>query len=205
MQKILDDQSICLLGCSMDPQFLEREKELLKLNANLNAKSRKMATSKNIQVKTVQIHTANNNLNFEPCLSAPQESEENCMELMCKRINISTQSTKKTQEIIYPLFHRQAAKSNRLNIQLPISSTIADGNAEISNEIDTVSVDIKTETIDTLSLKNESLVTRHSDDTSVITHAEPTPCIIKPPSPCMTDDIEIKFSGKKIGNDGLLK
>lgn len=198
----------------MDPQFLDREKELFKLNAKLNAKAKKIqviASTKAAIPKPVQIHTANNNFNYyeeTSCPSQQKESQDDGMELMCKKINISNQPVKKPHEIVYPLFHRQTAvkplRRTNLDIHLPNGSMISDGNAD-QEDVDVKSIDVKTETVESMSFKNESLLTRYSDDSSAIPPADPIANLPLPLPPNLMDVIPKSFEKKNISNDGLLK
>lgn len=218
----------------MDQQFLERERELFKLNAKLNAKSKKIApsitttTSTKAQIKTsIQIHTANNYFNYyeenhhhhhhQSTSDEQQQQQQQLLqqqqqhlELMCKKMSITNQPVKKPQEIVYPLFNRQTLKqqqqqqqTRRVDIHLPSGSLMSDGN-ENADDCDTKS--IKTETaVESASFKNESLLTRHSDDTSAVPPAEPIQNMPPlPPRPNVTDIIP-KCIEKKISNEGLLK
>jgi hypothetical protein len=198
----------------MDQQFLEREKELFKLNAKLNAKSKKIApaiaalvagtsttlTVSKTQIKTVQIHTANNNFNYYDETQKDVDEEQKNLELMCKKINITNQPAKKSQEIAYPFFNRQTSKNNRrVDIHMPSGSLVSDGNAE---EIDMTTETAKTESGS--SIKNASMITKHSDDSSAIPPVDPIPNLPLPAPPNCTDIIP-KCIEKKISNDGLLK
>jgi hypothetical protein len=186
----------------MDQQFLEREKELFKLNAKLNAKTKKIQVA---AVKPVQIHTANNNFNFYESCPAQKESHDDGLEL-CRKINISNQPARKPHEIAYPLFNRQTAKMSRvanidaIHIHMPAGSMISDGKADAA-EHDEPSVDIKSEAVD--SFKNESMVTRYSDDSSAVPPANPVPNLPMPTN--LTDVIPKSLEKKNISNDGLLK
>jgi hypothetical protein len=215
----------------MDQQFIDRERELFKLNAKLNAKSKKIdpsiiavaaaatttttttTTTTKIKGKTVQIHTTNSNFNYyEEQLAdeqqQQQQQQQKSFELMCKKMNITNQPVKKPQEIVYPLFNRQTLKqlqqqhSRRVDIHMPTASLMSDGYAEEAND----SKSIKTETTTTAvaSFKNESMVTHCSDESSAIPAAEPVHNMPLPPPPCSTDIIP-KCIEKKISNDGLMK
>lgn len=188
----------------MDQQFLEREKELFKLNAKLNAKTKKIQViaSTKSQAKIVQIHTANNNFNYyedgSPACPSQKESHDDGLELLCKRINISNQPVKKPQEIVYPLFNRQTVKAfRRANLDIHIHMP---PDAKIDQEDST---DIKSETIE--SFKNESMLTRFSDDSSAIPPADPVPNMPLPPPPNLCDIIPRSMDKKNISNDGLMK
>jgi len=211
----------------MDQQFIEREKELFKLNAKLNAKSKKIAPSTTNVLpsvltirpqKSVQIHTANNNFNYydeallkDGLASAEEQQQQQQFELLCKKINITNLPSKKPQEIVYPFFHRQMTKQQcrRVDIHMPTGSLMSDGKADEYSDIKL----IKTETaadVETSSLKNESLITRHSDDTSAVPPCT-QPTVVEtllnkqlPPAPIATDIVP-KYIEKKISNDGLLK
>lgn len=208
----------------MDQQFIDREKELFKLNAKLNAKSKKIApstTSLPMSIrppqKVVQVFTANNNLNYydETLSKDGQKSEgdqqqQQQLELMCKKINITNQPAKKSQEIVYPFFHRQTTKQQHrvIDIHMPTGSLLSDGKAD-DFVVDTKSIKTEIEDPETSTLKNESLITRHSDDTSAVPPCETT--IVETllnkqlqPAPIATDIIP-KCIEKKISNDGLLK
>lgn len=199
----------------MDQQFLEREKELFKLNAKLNAKTKKIqviASSKTQAAKPVQIHTANNNFNYyeEPSTSCPstqKESQDDGLELMCKRINISNVPVKKPQEIVYPLFNRPTPKPIRrtnIDIHMPTGSMMSDGKAD-QEDVDAKSIDVKSEAIESASFKTESMVTRYSDDSSAIPPAQPIANLSLPLPPCLIDIIPKSMEKKSISNDGLLK
>lgn len=196
----------------MDEQFLEREKELFKLNAKLNAKTKKIqviALTK-APAKPVQIHTANNNFNYyeEPLCPLQKESKDDGLELLCKKISISNQPVKKPHEIVYPLFNRQTAKqmrkTNRLDVNMP--AMILDGSADVQNDEDDVksSINFKTETYESLSFKNESMVTRYSDDSSVVPSCDPVSKAFRSP-PNLVEVIPKSNEKKNISNDGLLK
>lgn len=193
----------------MDPEFLEREKELFKLNAKLNARTKKIqviAPTK-AQSKPVQIHTANNYFNYyeeQPCPSQ-KDSQDDGLELLCKKINIANQPVKKPQEIVYPLFNRQTAKIHReatldIHIHLPTGSLVSDGKAD---QDDVRSVGAKPETVKSLSLKNESMITRYSDDSSAIPPSDPLLNLPMPPN--LIDVIPKSLEKKNISNDGLMK
>ncbi|KAL7048264.1 hypothetical protein ACKWTF_003292 [Chironomus riparius] len=211
----------------MDQQFIDREKELFKLNAKLNAKSKKIAPSTTNVLpsvvtirpqKSVQIHTANNNFNYydEALMlkdgQANAEEQQQQFELMCKKINITNLPSKKPQEIVYPFFHRQTTKQQcrRVDIHMPTGSLMSDGKADEFNDIKS----IKTETAaidETSTIKNESLITRHSDETSAVPPCIQPPTVVEtllnkqlPPAPIATDIVP-KYIEKKISNDGLLK
>lgn len=195
----------------MDQQFLERERELFRLNAKLNAKTKKIKA----QIK-VQIHTANNNLNHYP--EEMQTKGESMMmgggdeqqqqqklnsELMCKKIHIANQPAKKPQEIVYPLFNRQPTITKqqmhrRVDIHMPSGSLISDGNADDGETF-------AGETLESASFKNESMITKHSYDTpnSAVPPAEPIPNMPTLPPP--PTDIIPKCIEKKISNDGLMR
>lgn len=200
----------------MDQQFLDRERELFKLNAKLNAKSKKIAAAtKQAQIR-VQIHTANNNLNYyaedthtkgdtivmmgAAGSGGGDEQREN-VELMCKKLHIKNQPVKKPQEIAYPLFNRQTSTSvtgrhsqmiRRVDIHMPTSSLISDGQADEAFGLETIT--------ESTSFLSESMITRHSDDTSPA-----VPIINVPPLPPPPTDIIPKCIEKKISNDGLMK
>lgn len=195
----------------MDQQFLERERELFRLNAKLNAKSKKIAAAK-AQIK-VQIHTANNNLNHYPeevqtkvemmMMSGDEQQQQPNAELMCKKMHIANQPAKKPQEIVYPLFNRQQTITKqqlqrRVDIHMPTSSLISDGNADDGETF-------AGEMLEGASIKNESTITKHSYDTSnsAVPPAEPLPsmpALLPPPT-----DIIPKCIEKKISNDGLMR
>ncbi|KAG5677311.1 hypothetical protein PVAND_007080 [Polypedilum vanderplanki] len=208
----------------MDQSFIDREKELFKLNAKLNAKSKKIdpssiiaaatsstlsiSTTTKIKGKTVQIHTTNSNFNYYEEQPSDEQQQQKHLELMCKKMNITNQPVKKPQEIVYPLFNRHAHKqqqiSRRVDIHMPNASLMSDGNAD-AEETDIKS--IKTETaVD--SFKNESLLTHCTDESSAVPPVDPIiPHILNmplPPPPNSTDIIP-KCIEKKISNDGLLK
>lgn len=206
----------------MDQSFIDREKELFKLNAKLNAKSKKIdpssiiaaatsstlsiSTTTKIKGKTVQIHTTNSNFNYYE--EQQSDEQQKHFELMCKKMNITNQPIRKPHEISYPLFNRHALKqqqiSRRVDIHMPTASLMSDGNAD-AEETDMKS--IKTETaVD--SFKNESMVTHCSDDSSAVPPVDSIiPHILNMPlqPPPNSTDIIPKCIEKKISNDGLLK
>lgn len=191
----------------MDQQFLEREKELFVLNAKLNAKTKKFQAnaSNKVQTKPIQIHTANNNFNFYE-ESRSTTTQDDGLELMCRKINIADHPTKRPHEIVYPLFNRQTKAPRErnldLHIHLPAGSMISDGKCE-HLEIDIKSVDVKSETIESMSFKNESMLTRFSEESSAIPPAEP---ILNLPMPInVTDVIPKSLDKKNVSNDWLLK
>lgn len=190
----------------MDQAFLEREKELFKLNAKLNSKARKIATNSNKSfVKPVQIHTANNYFNYydESMAMSQKDSQGDGLQLMCKKINISNQPAKKNHEIVYPLLNRQAFRvtkdnnTNDIHIHLPEGSKIIpDGQAHaVTTE------DVKSETIDDLSFKNESVLKSCSGDLSAAALAKKD--LGMPILPTANSPTSIEK--KNISNDGLLK
>ncbi|CRL03066.1 CLUMA_CG016634, isoform A [Clunio marinus] len=192
----------------MDQQFIEREKELFKLNAKLNAKSKKIqatAASNKLQGKPVQIHTSNNYFNYydeQSCTSSSlhKEAQDDGLELMCKKISMSPQPIKKPQEIVYPFFNRQTPKPpirTNLDIHMPTGSMISDGNAEQTQEVKSES----------MSFKNESMITRYSDDSSAIPSANLQSISPTQPPPLLelTEIIPKSMEKKNISNDGLLK
>lgn len=198
----------------MDQQFLERERELFRLNAKLNAKSKKIAAKAQIKV---QIHTANNNLNHYPeemqtkgdsmMMSGDEQQQQQQLnaELMCKKMHIANQPVKKPQEIVYPLFNRQPTitkqqMQRRVDIHMPTSSLISDGNEDDAGTF-------AGETLESSSFKNESLITKHSYDTpnSAVPPAEPIPIPNIPTLPPPPTDIIPKCIEKKISNDGLMR
>lgn len=209
----------------MDQQFIDREKELFKLNAKLNAKSKKIAPALTTVIalpikppqKTVSVHTANNNLNYydEAQLKEQQQQQQTgddqqMFELMCKKITITNQPARKTQEIAYPLFNRHTTRQQcrRVDIHLPTGSLMSDGQADESY-VESQSINAETGDLETSTLKNESLITRHSDDTSAVPPCSAT--VVEtllnkqlPVAPNATDIIP-KCIEKKISNDGLLK
>lgn len=198
----------------MDQAFLEREKELFKLNAKLNSKARKItATNSNKSlVKPVQVHTANNYFNYydEPPAISKKESQDDGLELMCTKINISNQKNqkeaKRNHEITYPLFNRptfRGTKDHNIHIHLE-GLMVADGKAE-TNEAATTntnSIGVESEAVDGMCFKNESILTRCSDDSSSIAPAknETNPSIT-----VITNNVPKSIEKKNISNEGLLK
>jgi hypothetical protein len=86
----------------------------------------------------------------------------------------------------------------RVDIHLPTSSLISDGNED---DVGTFAE----ETLEAVSFKNESMITKHSYDTpnSAVPPAEPIsamPALLPPPT-----DIIPKCIEKKISNDGLMR
>lgn len=189
--------------------FIEREKELFKLNAKLNARTKnaQALTSVKIQSKPVQIHTANNYFNYyeDQSFSSQNESQDEGLHLTCKKINIANQPIKKPQEVVYPLFVRHTTKNHKettldIHIRMPTGSVI---NKECGQEeVDSKSADFESETIE-MSFKNESIMTRYSDDSSPIARAELVPSLR---IPSLTNDFIPKtIENKDISKDGLLK
>lgn len=193
----------------MDLHFLEREKELFKINAKLNAKTKKVqvvVSTKAMQAKPVQIHTANNNFNYyEESLCHPQkELQEDGIELLCKKINISNQPVKKPHEIVYPLFSRQNKfRRTNLDIHMPGNSMVSDGKAD-QGDIDGIT-DFKLETAENKSFKSESMLTRCSEDSSAVPPAiKSSNFALSTPSPSV-ESIPKSMEKKNISNDGILK
>lgn len=190
-------------------QYLEKEKELFKLNAKLNAKTKKMNVNVNknvVPVKT-QIITSNNHFNYYeeslPGSSHPTvTSEENSLELMCRKINISNQPMKKPQEIVYPLFQRSTAsksRRNNLDITIPITTTADHTGAEQPEEIDDKSITNCNTEVE--SFKTESLITRFSDDSLALTPVK----LPLPPPPICNDIVPRCLDKTSVSSDGLLK
>lgn len=196
----------------MDQAFLEREKELFKLNAKLNSKAKKITStiSNKSSIKPVQIHTANSHFNYyDESMAISQKESQDEESLSCKKINISNQPPKKNHEIIYPLFNRHVVKGSRdhntLDIHLPGGLTVADGKAEIadSSANDNISVVAISEAVSGQSFKNESLLTRFSDDSSAVAPAENI--TDHPAKPIISNAVPRTIEKKNISNDGLLK
>ena len=197
-------------------QYLEKEKELFKLNAKLNAKTKKMNVNVNknvVPVKT-QIITSNNNFNYYeeslPGSSHPTvTSEENSLELMCRKINISNQPMKKPQEIVYPLFQRSTvnkSKRNNLDIIIPITTTADHTGAEQPEEMDVKSNKSNTNcNTEVESFKTESLITRFSEDSLALTPVKPFPSLPMPPPPICNDIVPRCLDKSTVSSDGLLK
>lgn len=186
----------------MDPAFIEREKELFKLNAKLNSKAKKIAStiSQKSSVKPVQIHTANSHFNYyDDSLPPQKESQDEGLELSCKKINISNQPPKKNHEIVYPLFNRRNVKdqtTSDIHIHIPsVPGSLIDADG-IEESAAKISVDLNSEAKNSQSLQNESLVTCFSDDSFAVA---PTGSIKNPLTPPRT------IEKKNISNDGLLK
>lgn len=193
----------------MDPQLLDREKELFKLNAKLNAKKKHqlLASTKVQQSKPVQIHTANNNFNYyqDPTNSPQNESHDDGLELLCKKINIVNQPIKRQNGVVYPFFNRQTAKPSRrtnIDVHIPNGSLVSDGKAD--GDFDDKSVDFKSEAQST-SFRNESLMTRYSDDSSAVPPANPIENLPLPEPPRVADVIPKAIDKKNVSNDGLLR
>lgn len=189
----------------MDQAFLDREKELYKLNAKLMKK--KFFDAPKV-IKPVHIVTSNNNFNYYDSMSQDEgrdknrpkkESQDEGLELSCKKINMCHTKPKKTHEIIYPLFSRHPVKGTRepnindIHIHMPEGLTVADSEIFESAAPDNSSVDFK----------NESLVTRCSDDSSAVALLEKDADHLKP---SITNNVVPRSIEKKnISNDGLLK
>ena len=146
--------------------------------------------------------------------NAEEQQQQQQFELMCKKINITNLPSKKPQEIVYPFFHRQTTKQQcrRVDIHMPTGSLMSDGKADEFNDIKSIktetAADVETETS---TIKNESLITRHSDETSAVPPCIQPPTVVEtllnkqlPPAPIATDIVP-KYIEKKISNDGLLK
>lgn len=196
-------------------QYLEKEKELFKLNAKINAKTKKMNVNVNknvVPVKT-QIITSNNHFNYYeeslPGSSHPTvTSEENSLELMCRKINISNQPMKKPQEIVYPLFHRSTAsksRRNNLDIIIPITTTADHTGAEQPEEMDESNTSITNCNTEVESFKTESLITRFSNDSLALSPVKAIPSLPLPPPPICNDIVPKCLDKKSVSSDGLLK
>lgn len=183
----------------INQQFLDREMELFKLNAKLNSKAKKMSKQ-----NRVQIHTANNNLNYyvEDSQTKGDDDSPN-FELKCKKMHITNQPVKKSQEIAYPFNSRQTSLASNskqrrvMTLHMPTNSLIADGKAD-GDETET-----QGQTENTSCFENESLeVMRHSDD---IPQRDSDNSVTNLPIPLPPTDVIPKCIEKKISNDGLLK
>jgi hypothetical protein len=179
----------------MEKQFAEREKELIKLNAKVNAQTKRIQSNTNTKI---QVQTANNNFNFY------EDFENEGFQVKCKKINIGSLPTKKQNEVNYPHINRK--HRTNLNIHLPTSSLFPDGNAElevnslIENEIVSVK-SVKSEK----SLKSESLKTRFSDKSSAIPPISPIENLPRVAEKIVSEVIPKILERKNVSNEGLLK
>ena len=185
----------------MDQQYLEREKELFKLNAKLNAKTKKfIGNNKCVQLKTVQITTSNSNFNFyqheeKNVSSSTATSEEiNSLEISCKKITIANPPIKKQNDINYPLYRNTTAtsKPKKSNIDIRIPHTeykdqnMNESSQKFSNSQDNLS-DIRTDKTEK-SFNEESLLVRFASESSItapqhaINHANVIPKILDKPN-----------------------
>jgi hypothetical protein len=180
----------------MDHLYADREKELFKLNAKLNAKTKKAFGNKHqVPVKPIQIVTSNNNFNYYH----NEYEEEDIMELKCKKINISNIPIKKSNEIPYPLLNRyneNHLKKNSLSIHIPRSSIKDVVKQDEEKEDKTFCfADAEVQTDKTDSCKSESLITRYSSEASIhIMHTN-----------TKTDVVSRSIEKNNISTDGLLK
>lgn len=175
----------------MDQQFAEREKELIKLNSKVNAKTKKIQSN---TIAKIQVQTANNNFNFY------DESESVGFEVKCKKINLGNLPTKKQHEVSYPQHLSRKLRTN-LDIHLPTSSLLPDGYAD--PELEEKSV-IDSEIIQE-SLKAESLKTRYSNDSSVIPPVPPIESLPRVAEEIVSEVIPKTLERKNVSNEGLLK
>lgn len=173
----------------MDQQFAEREKELIKLNAKVNAKTKKIHSN---TISKIQVQTANNNFNFY------DDSESEGFEVKCKKINLGSLPAKKHNEVNYPHFSRKLRTN--LDIHLPTSSLLPDGDAD--PEIKSV---IDSEIVHEKSLKSESLKTRFSDDSSAIPPVSPVENLPRVAEEIVSEVIPKTLERKNVSNEGLLK
>lgn len=155
----------------MEQHFLEREKELFKLNAKLNAKSKKNVNKINQTIKPppIQIITSNQNFNYynEEPVTVTEEPES--LEVKCKKINISNQPSKKSSDVSYPLFNRNRNKKQGLNIFIPDSSSKDFDKETVDNDDKSQFTDAEVQTEVTDSFKNDSsmVITRNSSESSI--------------------------------------
>jgi hypothetical protein len=177
----------------MEQHFLDREKELFKLNAKLNAKSKKNVNKVNQAIKPppIQIITSNQNLNYYH-----EEPEPESLEIKCKKINISSQPSKKSSDIAY-LYNRNRNKKQGLNIFLP-DSTSKDSEKETfeNNEDGSQFTDTAAQTEETGNYKKDSsmVITRTTSESSLhLKHG------------ANVDVIPKSLDKKHMTTDGLLK
>lgn len=180
----------------MDQQFAEREKELIKLNAKVNAKTKKIQSNTNAKI---QVQTANNNFNFY------EDTENEVFQVKCKKINLGSLPTKKQNEVNYPNIIRK--HRTNLDIHLPTSSLLPDGNADDS-ELNSI---IALENVTAKSvrsektLKSESLKTRFSGDSSALAPVSPIENLPRVAEEIVSEVIPKTLERKNVSNEGLLK
>lgn len=186
----------------MDQQFAEREKELIKLNAKVNAKTKKIQSNTTVTAANkIQVQTANNNFNFY------EDSDNEGFQVKCKKINLGSLPTKKQNEVNYPQINRKLRTN--LDIHLPTSSLLPDGNAEPEVNINLIENENgnleKVTTKSEKSLKAESLRTRYSDDSSAIPPVSPIPNLPRVAEEIISEVIPKSLERKNVSNEGLLK
>lgn len=185
----------------LDQQFAERERELIKLNAKVNAKTKKVQAN---AAAKIQVHTTNNNLNFYDSKSDDDDTVEL---LKCKKIQLEcAPPTKKFHEVNYPLFSRKIVRTN-LDIHLPTSSLMPDGNAEpvVDDKLIIESESTPQGAADGKSLHSESMRTRFSGDSSPIPPAQPVESMPRVAEDRVAEVIPKAFDKKNVSNEGLLK
>lgn len=183
----------------LDQQFAERERELIKLNSKVNAKTKKIQAA---AATKIQVHTSNNNLNFYENKS---DDEEVVKLLRCKKIQLENAPSKKPHEVNYPHFSRKIIRTN-LDIHLPNSSLLPDGNAEPANdEKSIIESETKTEVEEVKSLRNESLKTRFSNESSAISPVPPIDSLPRVAEELIAEVIPKTLDKKNVSNEGLLK
>lgn len=182
----------------MDQQYLEREKELFKLNAKLNAKTKKFISNKCVQVKTVQITTSNSNFNFyhheEINPPVTHTEEHSSLEISCKKITIANPPLKKQNDISYPLYNRSStafSKVKKPNIDIRIPDTHTKDQDDIeslrlkSNASQDNLIDFKTDITEN-SFKSESMLVRYASESSIpvntINHTHVIPKVLDKPN-----------------------
>lgn len=183
----------------MDQQYLEKEKELFKLNAKLNAKTKKFIGNKCVQLKTVQITTSNSNFNFyhheeiTGPLSCTTAEELNNLEISCKKITIANLPVKKQNDISYPLYNRNSIASSKpkksnIEIRIPDSHVKGqngkDSRLQSTGSQDNLS-DIRTDLTES-SFKDESMLVRYVSESSIpqqtINHTQVIPKVLDKPN-----------------------
>lgn len=186
----------------LDQQFAERERELIKLNAKVNARTKKVQATATAKI---QVHTSNNNLNFYDSKSDDDEAVEL---LKCKKIQLESAPSKKFHEVNYPHFSRKIVRTN-LDIHLPTSSLLPDGNAEPPPTDDKSIIESETKTTTTThdgkSLHCESMRTRFSDDSSAVPPAQPIESLPRVAEDFVAEVIPKTLDKKNVSNEGLLK
>lgn len=122
----------------MDPQLLDREKEFMKINSKLNAKSKKHnsvnKTNNNpiVATKPIQIITSNHHFNYYE--EEPQQIVHvpEGLELRCQRMNFTNHQYRKPSEISYP--KSISRRKLTLDVHIPDSFSVDSNRSGIDSD-----------------------------------------------------------------------